>query len=255
MQIGILQYLIICPLVFIAGFIDAIAGGGGLISLPAYLIAGLPTHNAIATNKVSSSMGTVISTARYAKKGYIPWKTAAACVVAALIGSSLGARLSLMIDDSVLKIVMLFLLPLTALAVWKSKAVTNEDGDGLAPGLTILIATVVAFVIGTYDGFYGPGAGTLMILLLTMAARMKLQTANGVSKAINLSSNIGSLVVYFSNGKVILTLGLIAGLFGIAGNYFGSKMFDSRGAKITKPIMLVVLGIFFIKTIVELAGK
>ena len=252
MQIGFVQYLIICPLVFIAGFVDSIAGGGGLISLPAYMIAGLPAHNAIATNKVSSSMGTVISTTRYAKQGYIPWKTAVICVIAALIGSNLGARLSLMIDDSILKIVMLFLLPVTALAVWKSKAVSNEEKDGLPPGLTLLVAGVVALVIGAYDGFYGPGAGTFMILLLTMAAKMKLQTANGVSKVINLSSNIGSLVVYLINGKVILILGLVAGIFGIAGHYIGSRMFDSKGAKITKPVMLAVLGIFFIKTIVEL---
>lgn len=84
------KYLIICPLVFLAGLVDAVAGGGGLISLPAYMFAGLPIHNCIATNKMSSSMGTTISTFKYARKGYIPWKQAIFCVVTAYAGSTFG---------------------------------------------------------------------------------------------------------------------------------------------------------------------
>ncbi|MDY4954382.1 MAG: TSUP family transporter, partial [Candidatus Onthomonas sp.] len=91
-----LPYLIICPLVGIAGFVDAIAGGGGLISLPAYLIAGVPVHTAIGTNKLSSSMGTAVSTFRYAREGFIPWRQALICLVFALTGSAIGARLTLL---------------------------------------------------------------------------------------------------------------------------------------------------------------
>ena len=83
----LMQYLIICPLVMLAGFIDAIAGGGGLISLPAYMIAGIPVHHAIATNKMSSTMGTALATFKFARKGFIPWKIALSCVVCAFAGS------------------------------------------------------------------------------------------------------------------------------------------------------------------------
>lgn len=249
-----LQYLIVCPLIFLAGFIDSIAGGGGLISLPAYLIAGLPPHNAIATNKLSSSMGTSISVIRYAKEGYVIWKIALVCAVAAIAGSSVGARLSLMIDDSVLRYVMLFLIPLTAVVVLRSKGMAGESEEELSPGKTLAIAVAVAFVIGGYDGFYGPGAGTFMLLALTVIAKMRLQNANGVMKVINLSSNVGSLAVYIMNGKVLFPLGLTAGLFGIAGNWLGSRMFTRKGAGAARPVMLAVLAVFFFKTLFELLG-
>ena len=99
MELHLIHFLIICPLVFLAGFVDAVAGGGGLISLPAYLIAGFPVHFAIGTNKLSSGMGTLIATAKYAKNGYIAWKNAVLCIITALIGSSIGAKLALRLDD------------------------------------------------------------------------------------------------------------------------------------------------------------
>ena len=101
MQISIVTYLIVCPLVLLAGFVDAVAGGGGLISLPAYLISGIPVHMAIGTNKLSSGMGTALTTYRYARSGYIPWAQAECCVVCALAGSAVGAELALLIQDGV----------------------------------------------------------------------------------------------------------------------------------------------------------
>ena len=101
---------LLCALVFLAGYVDAIAGGGGLISLPAYLIVGLPTHAAIATNKLSSAMGTTLTTWRFARSGYIPWKTAGMCVAAALIGSALGSNLVMFVADFYLRVLLLVLL-------------------------------------------------------------------------------------------------------------------------------------------------
>lgn len=247
---SIIQYLIVCPLVFIAGFIDAIAGGGGLITLPAYLIAGLPTHNAIATNKMSSTMGTATATYRYAKNGYIPWKIALYCAVLAIVGAEIGASLSLKIDEAILNVVMLFLLPITAIVILKSKSL-EHDPTPLADCPTIVIGCSIALVIGMYDGFYGPGAGTFLILLLTIVAHMKLTEANGVTKVINLSSNVTALAVFLINGKVIFPLGIIAGLFSIAGNYLGTKAFAGKGTKIAKPVMLFVLAVFIVKVTIE----
>ena len=198
----LLQYLIICHLVMVAGFIDAIAGGGGLISLPAYLISGLPVHNAIATNKMSSTMGTVLATFKFARSGFIPWKLALTCVCFAFAGSSLGARLALL--------------------------------------------------IGVYDGFYGPGTGTFLLLLLTGVAHLPLKEANGVTKVINSTTNIAALCVFLLNGKVLFPLGPIAGLFGMAGNYLGALYFAKGGAKNVKPVIMTVLTIFFLKVLYEL---
>lgn len=245
-----LNYLIICPLVFLAGFIDAIAGGGGLISLPAYIFTGLPVINCIATNKMSSAMGTSIATAKYAKGGFIPWKLALFCVPCAFGGSAIGANIALTISNDVFKIIMLVVLPLTALYVITKKDLSSNEKQH-SFRIMLMIAMLIAFVIGIYDGFYGPGTGTFLILLLTAIGRMKIEEANGLTKAINFSTNISALVIYILHGEVILPLGIIAGCFNIAGNYLGARKFTSGGTKIVKPVMTIVIVIFFVKVLNE----
>lgn len=250
-----LHFLLVCPLVGLAGFVDSIAGGGGLISLPAYLISGLPVHTCIATNKMSSSMGTTIATARYALSGYIDWHLAVFCVIAGLGGSALGAKIALLISDTLFRMLMLVILPLTALYVLRRKNLFDDtDQKPLPFAQMAAFASVIAFALGLYDGFYGPGTGTFLILLLTRFAHLDLHRANGVTKVINLSSNIGSLAVYLASGQVLLPLGLCAGAFSILGNYLGSKCFTQKGSKIARPIILLVLTVFFIRTLLELIG-
>ena len=128
---SLMMYLMICPLVFAAGVVDAIAGGGGLISLPAYMIAGVPVHAAIATNKMSAAMGTTIATYRFAKNGYINWKQALPCVLFALAGSYLGAKITLLLSADVFRVVMLIILPLTAFYVMGKKSLTARNNHFL----------------------------------------------------------------------------------------------------------------------------
>ena len=240
---------LLCALVFLAGYVDAIAGGGGLISLPAYLIVGLPTHVAIATNKLSSAMGTTLTTWRFARSGYIQWKTAGMGVATALIGSALGSNLVMFVADFYLRVLLLVLLPVTAVYVMRSKAFDDESREALSSRRTVVISVVVALVVGAYDGFYGPGTGTFLMLLLTGAARMALKQAAGVTKAINLTTNITALAVFLLHGQVLIPMGLLAGVFGIGGNYLGSKSFSENGGAIARPITIVVLVVFFVKVI------
>lgn len=253
MDASLVQYLIVCPLVFLGGFVDAVAGGGGLISLPSYLIAGFPVHFAIGTNKLSSAMGTTLTTVRYTKSGFIPWRQAVFCVVFALAGSACGANLALLIDDGVFKIIMLVILPLTALYVMRGRAL-SEEREPYSRVKTIVLSCLIAFFIGAYDGFYGPGTGTFLILLLTALAHMPVTQANGVSKAINLATNISALTVFIINGKVMFAIGLTAGLFSIAGNWLGSSFFKKGGSRAVKPLMIIVLVIFFVKVLSEVLG-
>ena len=246
------RYFIVCPLVFLGGYVDAIAGGGGLISLPAYLIAGLPAHYAIGTNKISSAMGTTLTTWKFWRQGYIRLKLGAVCAVCALGGSTCGANLALLVSDRVFRLLLLVILPLTAFYVFRSKTLDTAGRDPLSPGLTLALAACCAFVIGVYDGFYGPGTGTFLLLLLTGLAHMDLNTAAGTTKVINLATNVAALVTYLVNGKVIPLLGLTAGLFGIAGNWLGARSFTKNGSKIVKPLIGVVLTVFFIRTVWEL---
>lgn len=247
-----MEYLIVCPLVFIAGFVDAVAGGGGLISLPAYMISGLPVHNAIATNKLSSGMGTTVATLHYIRMGYVPWKIAGLCIIGGLTGSKIGAELALMVSDYYFKIFMLAVIPLTAFYVTRSKALITEK-EPLTYGKTLVIAMASALGIGVYDGFYGPGTGTFLLLLLTALAHVPLKEANGITKVINLTTNITAIVVFLVNGKVLIPLGLVAGAFNMAGNWIGANCFDRHDSKIVKPIMITVLVIFFARIIYDLA--
>lgn len=248
-----IEYIIICPLVFIAGFVDAIAGGGGLISLPAFIIAGIPVHFAIGTNKMSASMGTVISTYRYAKNGYIKLKLAVFSAVCALIGSPIGAMISLKIHDFYFKILMLAILPVIAFYVMRKRNLDdNCNTEMLINSKTYIICMIIAFLVGIYDGFYGPGTGTFLLLLLTGIANLSLDTAAGTTKAINLSSNIAGLATFIVNGKVFLMLGLTAGVFSIAGNYIGAGYFTKSGFKIARPIIITVLAVFFVRILFEI---
>ena len=111
---------------------------------------------------------------------------------------------------------------------------------------------LAAFTIGIYDGLYGPGTGTFLILLLTGLAYMQLEKANGLTKTINLTTNTAALTVYLLSGNVQIVLGLVAGIFNIAGNYLGAKRFEMGGSKIVKPVVILVLTVFFVKTVYEL---
>lgn len=244
------DYLIICPLVFIAGFIDAVAGGGGLISLPAYFITGIPVHSCVATNKMSAFMGTSITTAKYAKDGFIPWRATVFCVPCAFLGSAIGANAALMIPDRVFKTVLMLIIPLTGILILAKKDILNPKRS--YPNKTMIaICALSSLLIGVYDGFYGPGTGTFLLLMLTGVAGLELTGANGLTKAVNFSTNLSALIVFLIKDQVIIPLGIVAGLFNIAGNYIGATRFEKSGSKIVKPVMITVLTVFFIKLVAE----
>ncbi|MBR6271658.1 MAG: TSUP family transporter [Lachnospiraceae bacterium] len=248
-----LLLLILCPLIFLSGFVDSIAGGGGLISLPAYMIIGLPPHVARGTNKISSFLGTFTATVRYAKKGFIPYRQAIFCVVFALGGSFIGTKLGLLVDENVFKIIMLVIIPATAAYVWFHKQ-SFELKTPYSTVITTLLACAVAFVIGMYDGFYGPGTGTFLLLLLTSVAHLSIDKAQGISKSINVTTNATSLVIFIIEGKALIATGLIAGAFSMAGSILGTKMYFKDTTKVVRPVMIAVLVIFFVKVLLEVIG-
>ena len=245
------DYLIVCPLVFLGGFVDAVAGGGGLISLPAYLMAGLSPIEAIGTNKFSASCGTTVATIRYSHCGYIHWRELFPSIGTALVGSWIGARLALLIDNDIFKIIMLVILPITGVLVLNKRMLSKYRCPYTTRKTTIII-TLLALMMGLYDGFYGPGTGTFLMLMLIGIAHVSLEEAVGTTKVINLSTNVASLSVFIVHGKVLFPLAIVAALFGIAGNFIGARYFSKKGAAFVKPIIVVVLVIFFIKLCWEL---
>ena len=241
--------LIVCPLVLLAGFVDAVGGGGGLISLPAYLLAGLPAHRAIATNKLSSTCGTGLATFRFARQGLIDWKTAAPSMAAGLAGSWCGAHLSLLVDSGLLEKVLYVVLPLTAVLVLRKDVLKDRTEPSDDRRRTALIAAAAALVIGVYDGFYGPGTGTFLIIAFSIFAKMDVLTANGQCKAVNLTTNVTSLIVFLRSGRAMIVLGLAAAVCNMLGNWLGAGMAIRVGAKLTRPIILLVLLLLLLRVI------
>lgn len=248
MELNLLTYLIVCPLLFLAGFVDAIGGGGGLISLPAYLLAGLPVHQAIATNKLSSTCGTTLATFRFIKNGLVNLKFAIPSVITAVIGSSIGAKLSLLADEGLMEHLLFVILPIAAFIVLNKKLFKdNNDGTLSLNARTYLVSIVAAFMIGMYDGFYGPGTGTFLIIAFTVLGKMSVSTANAQAKVINLTTNITSLTIFLLNGQVLFSLGIAAAICNMIGGYLGAGLVMQKGSRIVKPTILLVLFLLFLK--------
>ncbi len=245
--------LIICAGVFVASVVDAIGGGGGLISLPVYLMVGLPTHYALGTNKLSAGLGTIASTVRYIRKGYVNWLLAIPSIVLAILGSHFGTSLQLLVNETYLRYVLIVVLLIVAAVMLKKKSFPETPGE-IAPWKQRAIVWSCALVIGVYDGFYGPGTGTFLLIAFCRLAKMDLRTASGNVKIVNLSSNIGALATSLMAGKVLVPIGLIAAVFAFAGQYLGAGLMIKNGSKIVTPVILTVLALLLVRIVLELFG-
>lgn len=311
--------LLLSLLLFLAGFVDSIAGGGGLISLPAYLIVGLPPHQAIASNKFSAAIGTTASAFRFFRKGYMS-RECLLYIVLAMLGAQVGSRLAVHIPERLFQGIMLIVLPLVALFSFLSQhrrekleqrqkesrqetlegaALTTQQSHDAAnspmtslksldpaaleslaqakmksPASTIhdssvaatrnspiaakisrrqlLIASAGSLLIGCYDGLYGPGTGTFLLLLLSELAGYNISHAAGTTKAVNLASNIGSLLFFFSTDLIRYAYALPGAAFCMLGHTVGSALVVKKGRKIVQAIIFIVLLLLFIKVISDM---
>lgn len=247
--------LVVCPLVFLAGFVDSIAGGGGLISLPAYLFVGLPPHIASGTNKVVNATGTALATWKYYKSGKIRITLAFLAALGALFGSALGTEIALHIDGEIFQIILLIALPITAVVITLKK----DFGKELEQTVTIaetprarLHCLLIGIAIGCYDGMIGPGTGTFLIMAFTIILRMDLLTASGCAKLGNLASNIASAFLWILNGQVLFSLVVPAAVCNMLGSWFGSQYAIRGGSQKVRSMIYIVLAMLFCKFFYEL---
>lgn len=251
--ITVKTYLIICPMVFLAGFVDAVAGGGGLISLPAYLFAGLPIHMAYGTNKLSSCCGTAVAVAKYGVSGYISWRSALASGVGALVGSWCGAQLTMVLSPDILRKCMLVILPAVAIfLLFRRDFGKTERACTFSTKLIPVVAFFIGLVLGGYDGFFGPGTGTFLVIALTALLGQSLTAATGNAKVINLCSNFAALIAFVFGGQVLWLVGLPAAACNIAGNYLGARMAVKKGAAFIRPVILFSVGLLFVSILKDL---
>ena len=164
----------------------------------------------------------------------------------------MGANLALLADSTALMVFMLAALPPVAFLVFRAKDLNRFSERPLPPRRALIVTVAIALAVGVYDGFYGPGTGTILMLLLTALGRQDVKCAAGTTKAVNLATNVAALAVFLVNGQVLVGLGLAAAAFNIVGNWLGSAFFDKKGALILRPIMLLVMVLFAGKLLADL---
>lgn len=239
--------------VFLASFLDAIAGGGGIISVPTYLIGltGKPIYYVFGTNKFSSCLGTAFSFGRFAKEGYVNWKLFLPAVILALVGAAGGTWLQLRTPAEILKYMLLLILPVMAWLTLRSKNWPDEP-EPIAPRRQAVIIWASALLVGVYDGYYGPGTGTFLMMLFIHLAKLDTRHAAGGVKIVNLASNIGSLITAFRAGTVLLGVGGICATGSILGHFLGAGMTIKNGSRIVRPAVVIVLLLLMLKIVSEL---
>lgn len=241
------MYAIVCPLVFLAGFVDSVAGGGGLISLPAYYLAGLPPVLAAGTNKLSACLGTFAASGRYLAGREVKGSTALLAALGAFPGSWAGTALLQRVPERFLRGMMIAAIPLVAFVVLRKKTL---GGRRITPErFDLPVSFAVGLLVGFYDGLIGPGTGTFLILLFTGLMGMDAVLASGTAKLVNLTSNVASLTELMLAGRVMLALGLPAAACGIAGNLLGAGMTMKRGGGFVRGVLIAVLALLLAKMV------
>lgn len=249
-----LKLLFLCPMLFVAGVVDGISGGGGLIALPSYLISGIPISSAYACNKVQSCLGTSASMFKYARSGMIDWRSSIPAAIAAVIGSFVSTQIMLSLDDSVKKFIIgggiCFALLLSVLSS-RLKVESNTCRRITVSIKSVLICLGVGLLLGLYDGFFGPGGGTIAIFLFALLMKYDLRVGSGNGKVIVVIANLTSTVTYIINGSVIYSIALPCAAANIAGSYIGASLATRRGAKFVKYISLGVVAALVVYAAVQ----
>lgn len=237
MHLGPDIYIVLTLVACAAGFIDAIAGGGGLLTVPAMLWAGIPPIVTLATNKLPSSFGSGMAMINFSRKGMIDWRRYWPTVVVILLLSGLGAFIVQSIKPGVLNLIIPVLLVMIAAYVLLSPRMGDEDAH---QRLSVASYTPIGGAIGFYDGFFGPGTGSFFATSLVALRGLGLIRATAHTKAFNFASNLGALIVFAFGGHVIPTLGLCMAIGSATGAWLGSHTAMRFGAKVIRPLLVTI---------------
>ena len=216
--------------------------------LPSLLIAGLQPQFALGTNKFLSSSGTSVAVLNFARKKKVAFQLALSGIIFALIGGFIGSRAVLLINQQTLGKIIIFLLPIAALVTLYPKK-NAERKEILSKKDLLFKVPIICLAVGFYDGFFGPGTGSFLAILFYAVIGLGLIEATANAKMINLATNLGALISFMIAGKVIYLLAIPLALSNMAGNYLGSHIALTRGEKVIKVFLAVVLAILLITLI------
>jgi uncharacterized membrane protein YfcA len=242
----------IAAVALLAGFIDAIAGGGGLLTVPALLLAGLDPVQAIATNKLQGSFGTASATVAFARAGLIEWRSAWGFALVALVSSVAGALGVHLLPRPVLEAGIPVLLVVMALYFALSRKMSDADAKARVPALAFGLTVPVA--VGFYDGIFGPGAGSFYMVAFVTLLGYGVVRATAHTKLVNCASNVGSLGLYAATGAVVWPIGLVMAGSALIGAQIGSRLAMRLGSRLIRPLLVLVSAAMAIRLLLDPAN-
>ncbi len=242
--------LILCPIIAFGSFVDAIAGGGGLITLTAYVAVGLPAQTALGNNKFASASGTLVASIQYFRKQQVSLSIGLAATLFSFIGSTFGSFLATRYADTYLNYLLVILVPSLALFM----LFKPDFGRGREKSRTflLLLASLAGLVVGAYDGFFGPGTGMFLTIVFTSVLGLDLLKASGTARVVNLASNIAALAMFLHHGVIDFSIAIPCAVSAIIGGFLGSRLALKIGANIIKPVMAFVLLLLLVRVLVSL---
>ncbi len=239
MELSIEIFVLLFFVGLLAGFVDSIAGGGGLISLPALLSIGLPPQIALGTNKLQGTFGVCTAAFNFVRKGKVNLKECVLGVAATLVGAAIGAYTIQRLDSGFISYLVPFLLLFVFAYTVFSKNLGFEDGKArLSKNLFFLI---FGLLLGFYDGFFGPGTGSFWTAGMLILLGFNITKAVGVTKIMNFTSNLVALVVFSLKGNVLIPVGITMAVGQIIGARIGSNLAIKKGANFIRPIFLLIV--------------
>ncbi|MFB7913311.1 sulfite exporter TauE/SafE family protein [Streptomyces sp. NPDC056061] len=246
-DIALTTLVVLCLAAAAAGWIDAVVGGGGLLLLPALLLGlpQVPAAHVLGTNKAVAIVGTSGAAVAYVRKAPVKVGTALRIGLAALAGSMTGAFFAAGIGSEVLRPVIMVVLLVVAAFVVLRPSFGRTAGDGarqeIGRARTVTAIVLVGGGIGFYDGLFGPGTGTFLVLALTAVLHLDLVTASANAKIVNVCTNVGALAMFAHQGHVLWWLAALMAVFNLAGGLVGARMALSRGSGFVRVVLLVVV--------------
>lgn len=237
------ELLLLCLAAFAAGFIDAIVGGGGLLQTPATLLIlpHYPVATLFGTVKLPSLAGTCVAAFKYSKQVKFNYRVLIACVIAAFFASLLGAYSVSMINNAVIKPIILVVLIFVALYTYFNKQFGIHQHKEHSAKKQVLLATVFGLVIGFYDGLIGPGTGSFLILVFIAVLGFDFIGASAHAKIVNIATNLAAMLYFSSTGHVLFQYAIPMAVFNVAGSFFGAKLALLKGNKFIRIFFLVVV--------------
>lgn len=248
----LVDLLYLCPLLLIAGILDGIAGGGGIIALPAYLLTGMPVHSAYACNKLQSGLGTACSAAKYIKAGLVDIKTALMALPFTILGSMAATRLILSLDSAAVKLIVAICIPLAAVLMFAKRRIAGKTVARVDISVkTVALSVFSGLILGAYDGLFGPGGGTVAMIVFSLLMNYDLRVGCGNGKIIIVASNITAVLHYITSGHMIWHVAIPCAAANMLGSYIGAALAVKKGEKLVAPAMITVIAVLVVQTVLQ----